>query len=391
MRRRDVAALALLVAAVPLAVWFSDVGQVETGVPSAVVGSVAAAVVLSWPRAKAWVAWPAAVAATVSLVATAVILAQGAHLGERSAGLVGVVEIAGLLGLLVLVARWAAGPTLVAVGAALWAAAVLYLVRFIPATSPLEYVGGLLLWSLGPATAVVVGGYPRLAAARLRRSVRQARLDQRLVLAQDVHDYVAHDVSGIVAQAQAARYVAGDDVAALRTALDRIEVMGQHALTAMDQMVAMLAEEDPSASLLPQARLTALPAIVDRFRSERPDARVELSADLPDGAETRLPAQVESTTFRVVVEALTNVRRHAPNATRVDVSVGLDADEVVARVWNDGVGTVPDRPARATDNRGLSSLRDRVHDLGGSFAAGPEAGGWQVSARMPVDGDAPSR
>ena len=114
--------------------------------------------------------------------------------------------------------------------------------RFLPSDSPLDAVGACALWAGGPAVAVVIGGYPRLAEFRRRDSVAAERRAQRLALARDLHDFVAHDVSGIVALAQAARFVAGADPARALDALARVEAAGLRALDTMDRTVAMLGD-----------------------------------------------------------------------------------------------------------------------------------------------------
>jgi len=387
MGARDLAAAAVLLAAAPAAVLASDRAGARAGVPAAVVGALALAVAVSWPTARDRVAWPAGLAAAVSLAATGSVVAQGDRLGEGSAGLVGFVEMAGLLLLLALVARWSPLRVAVPVGLALAAAGSLYITRFIPATNPLEYVGGLALWSVGPAMAVLVGGYPRLAAARLDHGVRSARQGQALVLAHDLHDFVAHDVSGMVAQAQAARFAAGDDPVRLRAALERIEDVGLHALSAMDEMVDMLGDPEADPSLLPGARLSSLPALVDRFSAERlPQCRVHLDVDprVVDGPA--VPAPVEMVAFRVVVESLTNIRRHAPEATLVQVSTRVEDGEVLrVQVTNDAGPGAPLRlRRRSPGGTGLPNLRHRVQGLGGELAAGPYGGGWTVTTRLPL-------
>jgi signal transduction histidine kinase len=293
----------------------------------------------------------------------------------------------GLLLLLALVTRWSPVRVAVPVGLALAAAGSLFITRFMPTTNALEYVGGLALWSIGPAMAVLVGGYPRVAAARLDHGVRSARQGQALVLAHDLHDFVAHDVSGMVAQAQAARFAAGDDPARLRAALERIEDVGLHALSAMDEMVDMLGDPEADPSLVPGARLSSLPALVDRFGAERsPHCRVRLDVDPRVVGGAAVPAPVEMVAFRVVVESLTNIRRHAPEATLVQVSTRVEDDDVLqVQVTNDAGPGAPLRlRRRSPGGTGLPNLRHRVEGLGGELAAGPYGGGWTVTTRLPL-------
>jgi signal transduction histidine kinase len=88
--------------------------------------------------------------------------------------------------------------------------------------------------------------------------------------------------------------------------------------------------------------------------------------------------------YRIVVEALTNVRRHAPAATRVDVSVTGDASGIEVRVRNDTAGPPPQPRRDRRGGRGLSGLREQVEAGGGTLSAGPCERGWEVVAVIPV-------
>ncbi|WP_242705129.1 histidine kinase [Streptomyces griseocarneus] len=113
-----------------------------------------------------------------------------------------------------------------------------------PHPSVLVMAGAAAFWWLPVCGAAVVGGYPRLMEYRRDRLVAGTRRSQQLELARDLHDFVAHDVSGIVAQAQAARFVAAADPGQAVPALERIEKAGLNALASMDRMVRMLHDTD---------------------------------------------------------------------------------------------------------------------------------------------------
>ncbi|MEU8659418.1 sensor histidine kinase, partial [Actinoplanes philippinensis] len=197
-----------------------------------------------------------------------------------------------------------------------------------PAT---QRLGAAAVWTTPALVALVVGGYPRLMLHRRAAAVRQARQEQRLQVARDLHDFVAHDISGIVAQAQAARFVAGTLPEAAGPALARIEAAGLAALDTMDRMVGMLHDAD-TATVRPLPTLDDLPGLVDRFR-----AAGHLDVRLVQDTEA-VPRDSGAMAYRIVVEALTNIRRHAPGATRVEVSVTGAASRVEVRVRNDGSG-----------------------------------------------------
>lgn len=242
-----------------------------------------------------------------------------------------------------------------------------------------QRIAAAAVWTTPAVVAVIVGGYPRLMAHRRAVAVEQARHAQRLQVARDLHDFVAHDISGIVAQAQAARFVAGSRPEAAGPALARIEAAGLAALATMDRMVVMLHEPD-AVPVRPLATLDDLPGLVDRFRAAgQLDARLVQNPRLVE-----VPRDSAAVAYRVVVEALTNVRRHAPAATRVDVSVTGDASGIEVRVRNDT--PVPPSPQRRDrrGGRGLSGLRERVAAGGGTLSAGPCERGWEVVAVIPV-------
>jgi signal transduction histidine kinase len=198
--------------------------------------------------------------------------------------------------------------------------------------------------------------------------------------ARDLHDFVAHNVSGILAQAQAGRLVAAQDPAATAAVLERIEASALHALTSMDRTIGLLqgTGDDaaaPTAARTPVPTLTDLPELVERF-----DAPVDLTVDpgLP-----AIPDDAGSTAYRVVMEALTNVRRHARTATQVQVMachVDGALDLTISDDGHDGGGA-----RRRRSGLGLAGLTDRVEALDGTLRAGPlRPHGWQVRVVLPL-------
>jgi signal transduction histidine kinase len=290
-----------------------------------------------------------------------------------------VLLMAALAVLLAVAVRW--GPHRHIVPAAGLAGAVMALVlwSFTDGMPMAQRIAAAAVWTMPAVAAVVVGGYPRLMLHRRAVAVEQARHAQRLQVARDLHDFVAHDISGIVAQAQAARFVADSRPEAAGPALARIEAAGLAALDTMDRMVGMLHEPD-AATVRPLPTLDDLPGLVDRFRAAgHLDARLVQSSRIAE-----VPRDSAVTAYRIVVEALTNVRRHAPAATRVDVSVTGDAGGIEVRVRNDTAGPPPLQQHDRRGGRGLSGLREQVAAGGGSLSAGPCERGWEVVAVIPV-------
>ncbi len=207
------------------------------------------------------------------------------------------------------------------------------------------------------------------------QQVALAAADERARIAREMHDVVAHGLSVIVVQADGARYAAGQDPVAAASALEAISATGRQALTEMRRMLGLLRADD-GAELRPQPGLGDLDALVAAARTA--GARIE--AILP-AAGAPVPDGIALTAYRVVQEALTNVRKHAgPDVTvRVDVRVG---DAVDILVEDDGRGA-----AVPSDGHGLGlvGMRERVGVHGGHVETGPRpGGGFRVAARLPL-------
>lgn len=223
----------------------------------------------------------------------------------------------------------------------------------------------------------VAGGLaPRLLAARRRRTSERVRRDERLELARELHDVVAHHITGIVIEAQAGQLDAVGQPDRARASFAAIEGAGAEALTAMRSVVGLLRVTGGAAPTAPgPERLTAL---VERFR-ERGGPAVELR--LPEDGEA-WPPEVAATVYRVVQESLTNVARHAPGAGSVAVRVARDGRGLTVEVADDA--PAPSRHRRR-GGYGLVGMRERVEALGGRLSAGPSGGGgWSVLAVLPV-------
>ncbi|SCL70308.1 Signal transduction histidine kinase [Micromonospora citrea] len=208
----------------------------------------------------------------------------------------------------------------------------------------------------------------RLADERAARAVAE----ERLRIARDLHDTVAHNLSVIAMKASIARHVAAARPEESVTALEVIEAVGREALVEMRGALGLLrANDDPD---LPVGSADDVRALVDR--AEQAGIRVELTLV----GEAALPAGIRLVVYRVVQEALTNVIRHA-KATRCTVSVAVDADAVTVDVADDGTAS------GATDatGYGLRGMRERVSAYGGSLHAAPRpSGGFAVAVRLPT-------
>jgi len=287
-------------------------------------------------------------------------------------------EIAALLGLLIPVVRrshpWlllpAAGALVLAVGAQPMRAGLTE-----------STLLGSMLFGVVAASVAATGAYLRSLDSGRQRQVQLVRAEQRAEIARDLHDFVAHHVTGIVVQAQGARVIADHDPERVAAALEQIEKAGAEAMASMRRMVRVLRNADGADSDAPVAPLAGvgdLHELIDGFNSAG-----TITAGLHvEGPVQDLPVEIGSSAYRVVMEALTNVRRHAHKATRVDIVLHRTAEWLFVRVADDGHGG---GPRGHSHGFGLIGLHERVGALGGRIQAGPgAAGGWVVDAALPL-------
>jgi signal transduction histidine kinase len=241
------------------------------------------------------------------------------------------------------------------------------------------------LSALGWGAAVAIGLAIREVETRRSAALEDVRSAERMELARELHDVVAHHVTGIVVAAQAAAVVARKKPEEVDRALAAIETAGTDALAAMRSMVGVLRGQDSLGARTPGAELAEVRALVERFD---PDARiVRLSTD-PGLEHAVLPAGVAATGYRVVQEALTNVRRHAPEATAVEVDIRVRDHALLLDVRSNGLGQTNSprgTPRGGAGGFGLVGMAERVAALDGALSAGPTGPGvWTVSARLPL-------
>ncbi|MER5487905.1 histidine kinase [Streptomyces sp. NPDC002812] len=386
---RDRAVMGIVIAACCAATAFLGVRPL----PTLVAAGIALGTFGCLPRSRRWTGAATGAAGVLLLLATFAWPGRGTAGGSKWH----LLAVGAVLLLLTAAVRWSPRRRLLAGGGIGAAAVAVWTVPLVPDVSFFESLGLMAFWSAPVLVSVVVGGYPRLMEDRRRQAVLAARRAQQLELAHDLHDFIAHDVSGIVVQAQAARFVAEHDPAAAARALERIERAGLAALASIDRTVRMLhaADESPGDEDGDRGARTVLPGVdqlaevVDRFSET---GQIPARLDLAPGVTDALSREGAATVHRVVVEALTNVRRHAPGAAGVRVALGTDRTAVEVSVTNDGGrGRPSHRPAllrleRGAGGGGLLALAERVRACGGTFASGPYRDGWRVIATLPATG-----
>ena len=283
------------------------------------------------------------------------------------------------------------------------------------------YVSGRRLWNTGVVSTVVVGAFIGIGVARgdtdvgalistcvlfgasfvlgdnmRRRRERAAELveraeraererelvahqrvqQERTRIARELHDVVAHSLSVMIIQAGAARRQAAAHPDQAIASMEAIESTGRDAMNEMRRILGVLRSDDDSTDRAPQPSLESLGDLV------------AATDDLPivfttSGDLTGVPSAIELSAYRVVQEALTNVRRHAGRVDRVEVEVGRHGGELVVCVADDGRGA----GAMGTEpGFGITGMTERVAMFGGRLETGPRSGGgWRVRAVFPLE------
>jgi len=219
------------------------------------------------------------------------------------------------------------------------------------------------------------------ARADQEATSRAAVQEERARIARELHDVVADKVGLIVLQAGGARSVLATDPGRARKALQQVEETGRQTLTEMRHLVGILREVDGE-ERQPLPRLERLPMLLDESRAG--GLTIEMTVE---GAPIELPAGLELAVYRLIQEALTNVRKHAPTST-VQVCLGYEPDRLRVEVTDDGVPLgAATEPARSQPGlgHGLIGMRERVLLYDGRLQTGRVAGGgFRVEATLPV-------
>ncbi|WP_141578914.1 sensor histidine kinase [Actinomadura sp. WMMA1423] len=216
-------------------------------------------------------------------------------------------------------------------------------------------------------------------AERTREEVARARVDaERLRIAREVHDTVAHAVAIINVQSGVTAHVLDKRPEQAREALRAIEETSSRALQEMRAILGVLRDDDDGRA--PRPGLDQ----IDELTAKAREAGLDVTLDASPPA-TPLPGAVGSAAYRILQESVTNVIRHV-GPTRVTVALNPGTDALEIRVTDegrrpgDGSGTPPGEPGR-----GILGMRERCRLLGGEFDAGPTpGGGFEVTARLPL-------
>jgi signal transduction histidine kinase len=285
---------------------------------------------------------------------------------------------------------WACGVCLVAVMAELWREAGIV---FPPSTRFLllaqvfalliNFVLYCAMWALGAA----LGSGRRRAKELLERTAelerergenaRRAVFDERVRIARELHDVVAHHVSMMGVQAGAARVVIGRDPVRAKQALASIERSSRQAVLELHRLLGFLRQAGDPDALAPQPGLGQLPGLAATMSGA--DLTVEVRVE---GDERPLPATVDVSAYRIVQEALTNTLKHS-GGSRACVQLRYRPDELEVEIIDDGPGQVAS--SSPSGGLGLIGMRERASLHGGQLSAGRVAGGgFSVCVKLPT-------
>jgi signal transduction histidine kinase len=215
------------------------------------------------------------------------------------------------------------------------------------------------------------------AAQLARERDQQAQLAtaaERARIAREMHDIVSHSLTVMVTLAEGSAAQVPSDPQRAEEVMRQVAETGRHALTDMRRMLGVLNEGDETAELAPQPSADDLATLIERFRAAGLPITFSVSGVAPSDPGMQL------TVFRVVQESLTNVLRHARDATIVGVAIDYSPGTVTVGVYDDGTGRGAETQGAG---RGLVGMRERVSLYGGGLESGPRpSGGWSVRARF---------
>jgi signal transduction histidine kinase len=215
---------------------------------------------------------------------------------------------------------------------------------------------------------------------------REVLTAERVRIARELHDIVAHSVSVMVIQLGAARLGLRAGSEAAEPPLLAAEDVGRQALAELRRLLGVLRAEADSQVVVteitpspPQPGLHLIPALIDTARATGVDVRLDTV-----GTPVELSLGLNVTVYRIVQEGLTNVLKHA-RATHVDIRLAFEATHLDITLTNDGDGA---RDGSGGDGHGLIGIRERAALFGGTTRAGARrTGGWELQARLPLAGD----
>jgi len=287
------------------------------------------------------------------------------------------------------VARWNPGP-----------GARAHLVQFALVTGVIYVLAPVSAWLLGDSVARrgarLAGLEERAVRAERERDVQAqiAAAAERVRIARELHDVIAHNLTVMVAQADGGAYAFDAAPERSRQALVQIGCTGRQALVEMSSLLGVLRTGPEDAPLAPAPRAAEIADLVAQAR----EAGMRVSHAV-EGAVRPLPGGLSLAAYRIAQEALTNVRKHAGPQSAAEVTVRYSPDELFLSVADNGGGdagpsaslprygepATPPAGREANPGHGLTGMQERAALYGGTVTAGPRPGaGFEVTARLPI-------
>jgi signal transduction histidine kinase len=270
-----------------------------------------------------------------------------------------------------------------------------------PGLDTLGVVGNMATFTVAWTVGVALRARRETLEARVREADERAKLErqsaaravaeERLRIAQELHDVVAHSMSVIAVQAGVGAHVLDERPEQARAALDAISATSRGTLTEMRRLLGVLRDGEGERSHAPAPGLADVPRLVDDVRAAGVPVTLTVTGNAPDEC---INPGVELSAYRVVQEALTNVIKHAGTPTAVDVTIRHMPGSLAVEVVDDGRGAASLASVtngsdgagvgRGPGGHGLLGMRERVELWGGELAVGPVAGGgYRVSVLLP--------
>ena len=252
---------------------------------------------------------------------------------------------------------------------------------FVPLSLAIAWLAGYALRER--ATQAQMAEDRAIGAERDREErAQRAVFEERVRIARELHDVVAHHVSMMGVQASAARMVIDRDRAQAMQALTAIETSSRQAVSELHRLLGFLRQAGDTDDLAPQPGLDELP----RLAASMSDSHLAVEVSV-EGEHRSVPPTVDVSAYRIVQEALTNTLKHSV-ASRADVHLRYGPDELEVVIVDDGRPN--SAPAADGGGLGLLGMRERVALHGGQLSAGPAAcGGFTVRATLPTTAELP--
>jgi signal transduction histidine kinase len=286
----------------------------------------------------------------------------------------------------------AAGMRVQGIGAAVGIASLFVIADVLFDSGHILGVNGVLWFSGWLAVSIALGEVTRsrrsylaeveqraLEAERTREEEARRRAgEERLRIARELHDVLAHNISMINVRAGVASHLLDKKPEEARDALDAIKAASKDALRELRSTLGMLRQVDDDVPLKPGPSLAQLDEVI-------PDSAAGVGVNMQVVGEPRaLPVGVEQAAYRIVQESLTNVARHAAPASAI-VTITYGERDLEVEVADDGRAVSSN--GLASGGHGITGMSERVAATGGEFDAGPRSdGGWRVWARFPLEG-----